>query len=139
MTVIERGERLMVDFPFRKIMLLLLLVSIVLVPVKPACASCVLDPDVPLAITKLNWAFNPKTGVFKLDAEVLNVSEWDVVEPGIAVALYDSAGKELDSNLSRSPVKRIRPGERAPVQLVMELARIPGTVKVLPFQRNAGT
>ena len=129
----------MVDFPFRKIMLLLLLVSIVLVPVKPACASCVLDPDVPLAITKLNWAFNPKTGVFKLDAEVLNVSGWDVVEPGIAVALYDSAGKELDSNLSRSPVKRIRPGERAPVQLVMELARIPGTVKVLPFQRNAGT
>ncbi|GEM_PF-4339856 len=129
----------MADFPFRKIMLLLLLVSIVLVPAKPACSACALDPDVPLAITKLNWAFSPKTGMFKLDAEVLNVSEWDVVEPGIVVALYDSAGKELGSNLSRSQVKRIRPGERAPVQLVMELARIPGTVKVLPFQRNAGT
>jgi len=129
----------MEDFSCRKLMLLLLLVSIVLVPVKPACSACAVDPDVSLAITKLSWAFSPKTGMFKLDAEVLNVSEWDVVEPGIAVALYDSAGKELDSNVARSRVKRIRPGERAPVQLVMELARIPGAVKVLPFQGIAGT
>ena len=139
MTVIERGERPMGDFTLRKIMLLLLLVSIVLVPVKPACSACAVDPDVSLAITKLNWAFSPKTGTFRLDAEVLNVSKWDVVEPGVAVALYDGAGKEFDSNLSRSRVKRIRPGERASVQITMEVARIPGTVKVLPFQGISGT
>lgn len=130
----------MEDFSFRKILLLLLLlVSIILVPIKPAVAACTVDPDVSLAITRLNWSFDPKTGMFQLDAEVLNVSRGDVVEPGIAVALFGSAGEEFDSNVSRSRVKRIRPGERASVQLVMKVARIPGTVKVLPFQSNAGT
>lgn len=130
----------MEDFSFRKILfLLLLLVPIVLLPIKPAGAACAVDPDVSLAITKLNWAFNTKTGMFQLDAEVLNVSRGDVVEPGIAVALFDSAGKEFDSNVARSRVKRIRPEERASVQLVMKVARIPGTVKVLPFQGIAGT
>lgn len=127
------------DFPCRKVMFFLLMVSIFLVPLKPAYASCAVDPDVSLAITKLNWTFNPKTGAFRLDAEVLNVSEWDVVEPGIAVALLDSDGKEFGSNVSRSQVKRIRPQERASVQLVMKVARVPGTVKILPFQGIAGT
>jgi len=129
----------MEDFPCRKVMLLLLLVSIFLVPLRQAGAACAVDPEISLAITKLNWAFNPKTGMFQLDAEVLNVSGWDVVEPGIAVALFDSAGKEFDSNVARSRVKRIRPEERASAQLVMKVARIPGTVKVLPFQGTAGT
>lgn len=127
------------NFPCRKVMCFLLIVSIFLVPLKPACASCAVDPGVSLAITKLNWVFNPKAGTFRLEAEVLNVSEWDVVEPGIAVALFDSGGKEFDSAVSRSKVKRIRPEERASVQLVMKVERVPGTVKVLPFQGIAGT
>lgn len=117
----------------------LLWLCLVLFLAGPAGAVCAVDPDVSLAITKLDWEFNPKTGNFRLEAEVMNVSDRDVVDPGIVMVLVDSTGKEFYSNVGRSGVKRIRPEERAFVRLALKVAKVPGTVKVLPFQGIAGT
>lgn len=123
----------------RKGLALLLLICLVLGLSGPVHAACAADPEVSLAITKLSWFFSPETGVFKLEAEVLNISAWDVVGPGLAVSILDSAGKEFDSTVARSVAKRIRPKERASVKMKMQVARIPGSVRVFPFQGVAGT
>jgi len=102
-------------------------------------AACAVDPDVPLAITRFAWTFSPKTGLFQLEGEVLNVSARDVLDPGIAVSLLDGGDKEYESGVARSALKRIRPGESASVKLSAKAARMPGTVKVLPFFGIAGT
>ena len=101
--------------------------------------ACAVDPSIDLAVTKLSWDFNPRAGVLRLEAEVLNVSKSDVVGPGIAVALVDSEGKDLGSGVGRSRVSRIRPEERAEVKLTLKVAKIPGTIRVSPFQGVAGT
>ena len=43
------------------------------------------------------------------------------------------------SRIASGQAKRIRPGERAAVSLSLKLARVPGSVRVLPFQASAGT
>lgn len=72
-------------------------------------AACSVDPSVALAVTKLNWTFDPRSGMFRLEAEVQNVSKTDVVGPGIAVTLVDGEGKDLDYGVARSRTSRIRP------------------------------
>ena len=90
-------------------------------------------------MTRLDWVFNPQTGLFQMKGEVLNVSGWDVLSPGIAVGFVDDTGKEFDSSIAPGTARRIRPGERTAVRLSMKLARVPGSVRVLPFQASAGT
>lgn len=122
----------------KRILWLAALVSLLAVT-SPCLADCAVDPGVSLAITKLGWTLNPKTGSFEVEAEVLNVSEWDVVDPGIAVSLLDSTGHEFGSWVVRSSLKRIRPSEKGRLSLRVKIPSIPGTVRVLPFQGNAGT
>jgi len=123
----------------RRGLVLLLLICFVPCLSGPVHAACAVDPEVSLAITKLGWVFNPETGNFQLEAEVRNISAWDVIDPGLAVSILDSAGKEFDSTVARSSVKRIRPKESASVKMKMQIARIPGSVRVFPFQGVAGT
>lgn len=117
------------------------LVSLVcLLGVSPPClAGCAVDPGVSLAITKLGWSLDPKTGSLQVEAEILNVSEWDVVDPGIAVSLLDSKGHEFGSWVVRSSLKRIRPNEQGRLSLRVKIPSIPGTIRVLPYQGNTGT
>jgi len=116
-----------------------LLICFVLVTAGVSLGACAVDPEVSLAVTKLDWVFNPQTGLFQLKGEVLNVSGWDVLSPGVAVGFVDADGKEFDSRIAPGQIKRIRPGERAAVNLSVKLARVPGSVRVLPFQASAGT
>ncbi len=105
----------------------------------PGFAACAVDPDVPLAVTKLAWSFNPKTGLFQFVGDVLNVSGRDVMDPGLVISLLDGAGKEFESGVARSALRRIRPGETAAVNLSVKAEKMPGAVKVLPFFGIAGT
>ena len=105
----------------------------------PCLADCAVDPGVSLAITRLGWTLDPKTGSLQLEAEVQNVSDWDVVDPGIAVSLLDSSGREFDSWVFRSSLKRIRPKEKARISRTFKIPSIPGTIKVMPYQGSAGT
>lgn len=116
-----------------------LLFCFVLVPAGVSLGACAVDPEVSLAVTRLDWLFNPQTGLFQLKGEVVNVSGWDVLSPGVAVGFVDADGKEFDSRITSGQAKRIRPGERAAVSLSLKLARVPGSVRVLPFQASAGT
>jgi hypothetical protein len=105
----------------------------------PCLADCAVDPGVSLAITKFGWTLNSKTGSLQVEAEVLNVSEWDVVDPGVVVSLLDSTGHEFGSWVVRSSLKRIRPNEKGRLTLAVKIPSIPGTIKVLPYQGKTGT
>jgi len=116
-----------------------LLFCFAVVPAGISLGACAVDPEVSLAVTRLDWVFNPQTGLFQMKGEVMNVSGCDVLSPGIAVGFVDDTGKEFDSSIAPGTARRIRPGERTAVRLSMKLARVPGSVRVLPFQASAGT
>ena len=130
---------MMKTFSWRFTLVAVLLFCFALVPAGASLGACAVDPEVSLAVTRLDWVFNPQTGLFQMKGEVLNVSGWDVLSPGIAVGFVDDTGKEFDSSIAPGTAKRIRPGERTAVRLSMKLARVPGSVRVLPFQASAGT
>ena len=104
-----------------------------------AQSACEVPQDLTLIIMDAKWDFDIDTGRLSGEGTIKNISENDVVAPGLSVGIFGVTGEFINSVAQRGSVVRLEPGKSVNVKFQIDLKEAPATVMFPTFEGMAST
>jgi len=104
-----------------------------------AQSACEIPQDLSVIIMDAKWDFDINTGRLSGEGTIKNISENDVVAPGLSVGIFGVTGELINSVAQRGSVVRLAPGKTVKVKFHIDLKEAPATVMFTTFEGMAST
>jgi len=117
------------------------LVAMVMLSASAALSQtgCAVPSEMKVLLLEAAWKFDVKSGKLSGEALVKNISDGDVLGPGVSVGVFGVSGAMNDSLSQRGKEVRLAPGKSVKVKFSMELKEAPVSVLIAPFEGMAST
>jgi len=121
--------------------LVAILVAMVMLSASAALSQtgCAVPSEMKVLLLEAAWKFDVKSGKLSGEALVKNISDGDVLGPGVSVGVFGVSGAMNDSLSQRGKEVRLAPGKSVKVKFSMELKEAPVSVLIAPFEGMAST
>ncbi|MDO9508410.1 MAG: hypothetical protein Q7I97_03560 [Thermovirgaceae bacterium] len=104
-----------------------------------AQSTCAVPADLKVVLLEAQWKFDVKSGRLSGEGVVSNISESDVVAPGVAIGVFNSTGEGIGTVLQRSTDARLAPGKTTRIKFSIDLKEVPASVMFTPFEGMQST
>ncbi|HDQ92800.1 MAG TPA: hypothetical protein ENN89_01630 [Synergistetes bacterium] len=125
----------------KSLLLAVVLATMALLSASAALAQtpCDVPSELKVLLVEAQWKFDVKSGKLEGIAVVRNISDSDVIAPGITVGVFGVSGSMTDSVAQRGKEARLAPGKAVKVNFSMQLKQAPASILIAPFEGIAST